>query len=476
MNAHQPIVLKELTVRDQQSGKLILDRVSCTIKPGEKVLIVGPSGAGKSTLLQVIAKLLETTNQFEVNADLYQVPPCSYVFQDPDSQFCMPYVDEELAFMLENQQVASEDMLAIIKRMLTTVGLQKDQPHTAIQTLSMGMKQRLALASAMLHDKECMLLDEPSALLDPDGAVQLWNEVAKHAEGKTVVAVEHRITEALPHMDRVLLFNHRGQLVADSKASVFFNEYRKEVIAAGIWHPHSWEDYAREKTVTRRFKQPKEVLALNDWQLLRRKKPLVTVKEATVYENDWICITGVNGAGKSSLLYGLMNLLHHKGQYTLNGELVHRKEHVSDRINFVFQHPEFQFVTTNVEEELLFSATNADEKALVKTILQRFGLSEYCTVHPYRLSVGQKRRLSVATAFVHSKPFLFLDEPTFGQDAYHTFALLDLMEDFRQSGGTIVMVTHDKTLVRLFATQEWHVKNGALIPSERRQLEGVLAT
>lgn len=231
--------------------------------------------------------------------------------------------------------------------------------------------------------------------------------MAKHSEGKTVVAVEHRITEALPHMDRILLFNHRGQLVANSNATVFFNEYRKEVIAAGIWHPHSWSDYASEKQFASGFKKKKEVLSLSDWQLLRRKKPLVTVKEATVYQNDWICITGVNGAGKSSLLYGLMNLLHHKGRYTLNGGLVHRKENVTDRINFVFQNPEFQFVTTNVEEELLFSATNPEEDALVKTILQQFGLSEHQDVHPYRLSVGQKKTVKCSDSVCSFKTVSF---------------------------------------------------------------------
>lgn len=475
MSQSYSIQFRNLTVQSSSTSRTILERVSLAVKPGENVLILGPSGAGKSTLMQVIAGLSDSLNGLNIEVDNLKLPSCSYVFQDPDSQFCMPYMDEELGFMLENQSVPTSEMRPIIKRILRKVGLPDQQPHTAIQTLSMGMKQRLALASAMIQNEECMILDEPSALLDPHGAEKLWEEIAKQTKGKTVIAVEHRLTEALPHMDRILLLNQNGQLIADTKPSSFFQHYRNEIKATGIWYPSAWREYTQQNPLlTSLPNKEKTMLTLTNWTLLRKKKSLVAIKQAKVYQKDWICITGVNGAGKSSFLYGLMNLLTHTGQYDINGHAVANKEDVTDRMNFVFQNPEYQFVTTSVEQELVYSATTDAQEEAVASILYQFGLAEHRQMHPYRLSVGQKRRLSVATAFVNQKAFLLLDEPTFGQDASQTFAVLNEMERFRQAGGTILMVTHDETLVEHFATQQWVIEKGQLVCRERRQERGLL--
>src|SRR5690606_23422733 len=122
----------------------------CSFTEGEKVLLLGPSGCGKSTILQVLCSIIPNTVEIPMKAEEIQIPKTwGYVFQDPDTQFCMPYVDEEIAFVLENLHTPREQMQEKITYFLEQVGLHLDDIHTPIQNLSGGMKQRLAIASVL---------------------------------------------------------------------------------------------------------------------------------------------------------------------------------------------------------------------------------------------------------------------------------------------------------------------------------------
>ncbi|VTR63149.1 ABC transporter-like protein [Actinobacillus pleuropneumoniae] len=151
---------------------------------GEKVLLLGPSGCGKSTLLQVLSGMIPRATEVPMKCEAQLVPRSwGYVFQDPDTQFCMPYVDEELAFVLENLSVPRDEMKERMQAVLHEVGLDLQELHVPIGHLSQGMKQRLALASALLLEPEVLFLDEPSALLDPEGREQIWSAVKPYRKG-----------------------------------------------------------------------------------------------------------------------------------------------------------------------------------------------------------------------------------------------------------------------------------------------------
>lgn len=535
---------EKLRLKFPGTPDLLFRDLSLQIRRGEKVLLLGPSGCGKSTLLQVLGGIIPRITEVPLKAERLIVPDSAgIVFQDPDTQFCMPYVDEELAFVLENLEVPAPRMRPLIQQVLREVGLDLPDPHVAIGSLSQGMKQRLALASVLLLAPDTLLLDEPSALLDPEGRRTIWDAVRRVSGDRTVIIVEHRLEEVLDWVDRVVLFRGDGTILADGPAAPTFGRYRAEMREYGIWHPEAWHeaygagaapaprlagergeqaavaasaDSAGEAQAPgapaaaaepRAGAAPGEaadaarpLLRLRDFRVLRGGKIVCAAESATVRPGDLIALTGPNGAGKSSLLLGLMGLLPHEGSCDYAGERPSGRralrETAARHAAFVFQNPEFQFVTNRVLDEVSFTLRSeaagsgaARDSRRARSfgrsprpdgeaeagILRRasdcldvFGLGDYAERHPYLLSLGQKRRLSVASAIVSDKPLLLLDEPTFGQDARNAFAILDLCERLRASGHAVLMITHEMEIADRLATQIWRIEDGRLASIEQR--------
>lgn len=451
---------------------LLFEDVSVSFTKGEKVLLLGPSGCGKSTLLQVLSGIIPHSLDVPMKANHIRIPDnWGYVFQDPDSQFCMPFVDEEIAFALENIGVPREQMKERIEQLLQAVDLSVP-PHTNIHTLSGGMKQRLALASVLALEPDVLFLDEPTAMLDDEGTELIWQTVKRIAHDKTVIIVEHKIEHVLDFVDRIILFNDAGKIVADGEASIIFRLHKEFIASQGIWYPGVWEDYLQQKKKRATNEERQEIIRLHEFRGYRKKEVKIHVPKAQVQKGEWIAITGKNGAGKSTFLHALMKLIPTDGEYEVDGERLTQTKQLARKIAFVFQNPEFQFVTNSVWDELAYSLRLAkrDEQEItekVEEMLKRFHLEAQRAQHPYQLSMGQKRRLSVAAAIVGGQKLLLLDEPTFGQDAKNTFALLELLESYREQGATIMMVTHDEQIVNHFATRRWVIENGKLVREEQ---------
>lgn len=465
--------VEKLRLKFPEGKSLIFRDLSLFIEKGEKVLILGPSGCGKSTLLQVLAGIIPGSIEVPVKWDASVFPEhWGYVFQDPDTQFCMPFVDEEMAFVLENLQVPREKMSAMISKYLEEAGLQLGDPHTEIRALSQGMKQRLAIASVLALDPEVLFLDEPTALLDPEGTKQIWETLKQSAENKTIVIVEHKIDHIIEFVDRILLFNDKGEMIADGSPGAVFNSHRNDLIRYGIWYPDVWNEYISGdhfKAILSKRNVEKEInlfLKLEEFTAYRGGIPKVYVSKAEVGNGEWISVIGDNGAGKSTLLLSLMGILETKGDFILHGKKAGEYKELSDFLALVFQNPEWQFVTDSVYDEVAFSLRGEEDRQhadlQIQNTLDLFQLTEYKDRHPYQLSLGQKRRLSVATAVVKKRDILLLDEPTFGQDAANTFALLEMLENYRRQGVTIIMVTHDLEIVKHFSTRIWSIMDGKL--------------
>ncbi|GIO87241.1 ABC transporter ATP-binding protein [Paenibacillus faecis] len=522
--------VRDLRLKFPGEDTFVFKDLTFRVERGEKLLLLGPSGSGKSTLLQVLSGMIPELVDVPVRYSERVLPSAwGMLFQDPDTQFCMPYVDEELAFVLENRRVPREEMAPRMRDVLKKVGLELKELHVPIGTLSQGMKQRLALASILLMEPEVLFLDEPSALLDPPGRKQIWQAVREVAEARTLIIVEHRIEELLELelVDRVALFGPEGRLLGQGPPEELFRGYRKELLAYGIWHPGVWDGYVADfreayqetgpkvggqkasdsymqapegreqgaqvckpagkkhgqtaplterKSVGEPAGQPvgQPVMVLTDFCGFRQGRPVIHAAQASVYPGDFIAVTGPNGAGKSSLLLSLMGLLPSEGGYRLSGQdmswsKIRNKmvRAVAREVGFVFQNPEFQFVGNRVDQEIAFSlleetAGSEEVSRLVDEALIRFGLAGLEARHPYQLSLGQKRRLSVAGAAVLKRPVLLLDEPTFGQDAVNTFAILDLCEELRREGAAILMVTHEEKIAETIATRKWEVRDGVL--------------
>lgn len=454
-----------------EEAPLLFQGVSFSVKPGEKVLLLGPSGCGKSTLLQVLSGIVPGIIELPLKADSVTVPSrWGYVFQDPDAQFCMPYVDEEIAFVLENMQVPREEMPARIQHYLKLVGLSLQDPHSLIGQLSQGMKQRLAIASVLALEPEVLFLDEPTALLDEEGTRLVWETIRSISTDKTLVIVEHKISGILDLIDRLIVISPEGEMLADGPPHSVFQTYRKQLADYGIWFPGVWEEMGRleERAASgsevRSVQQP--VMQFDGFAGLRGGQIRTSVDNLSVYPGDWIAVTGANGAGKSSLLLAIMRLIPTRGSCRIDGVKGSKVEQLAEHVGFVFQNPEFQFVTNSVEEELAYSLPeeegDAEQQAAVEELLREYDLLPLRKRHPFQLSMGQKRRLSVATAMVRSPRILLLDEPTFGLDARGTMRMLEQLERLRAAGTAIVMVTHDDEIVRRCATRVWQVEAGVV--------------
>ncbi|SEI00162.1 energy-coupling factor transport system ATP-binding protein [Halobacillus karajensis] len=462
--------VKNMRLKFPGVDSLLFKDFSLSLKKGEKVLILGPSGSGKSTLLQVLTGLIPHAVEVPMKTDEINIPDSwGYLFQDPDSQFCMPFVDEEIAFVLENLQIPKEEMNRYIHHYLHQVGLAFKNPHTKIQTLSGGMKQRLAIASVLALEPEVLFLDEPTAMLDSEGTKQVWETIKQVGEDKTVVIVEHKIEEVVDFVDRVVLLDEQGVIIADGSKDEVFASYKQVLLEHGIWYPGVWRDYLNSKPPS---PSPSPVsinpsVHLSDFSVYRGKSVKLHIPQANAYPGDWVTIIGENGAGKSTLLLAMMNLLKTKGTCHFLGQDYKSIKNFADHVAFVFQNPEFQFVTNSVYEEAAYSLrldhwTEEQISPRVNQLLKTYHLENHTHIHPYQLSIGQKRRLSVAASIIKEQSIILLDEPTFGQDAKNTFAILEQLEQLRRQGKTIIMVTHDRNIVEYFSTKVWSIHDGKL--------------
>ncbi len=467
--------VEKLRLKFPGDESLLFKDLSCSIKKGEKVLFLGPSGCGKSTLLEVLSGIIPNSVEVPMKTECLQVPSeWGYVFQDPDSQFCMPFVDEELAFVLENLQIPRGQMEGIIKSHLNQVGLELENIHTSIQTLSGGMKQRLAIAAVLALDPNVLFLDEPTAMLDPVGTKEIWEVIKDVGHDKTLLIVEHKLDHVLEIVDRIILFNAEGEIIDDGKRIEILSRNKTIMSKQGIWYPGVWdhfvEDFEWLQQECPEIVNP-SVICLKQFKGFRQKKEKICVNDVKVHLGEWIVVKGKNGAGKSTLLHSLMQFIKTKGHYSLYGKSISNGKWLNQMMTFVFQNPEHQFVTNSVYEEIAYSLRidKRDEQEIadsVEELLQIFHLTMHKDKHPYQLSMGQKRRLSVAASIIGGQQILLLDEPTFGLDSKNTFALLILLEKYIQKNKTIIMVTHDLKIEEYFASRVWTIENGKLIKDE----------
>lgn len=465
--------VKNLRLKFPGESEMLFKDISLSINHGEKVLLLGTSGCGKSTLLQVLSGLVPQTIDIPMKCDEIQIPDqWGFVFQDPDTQFCMPYVDEELAFVLENLQVPREEMFSKICSLLKEVGLELDDIHTPIQHLSGGMKQRLAIASVLALKPDVIFLDEPTAFIDEKGTEQIWETVKRIWKDKTLIIVEHKIEKLLDFADRLIVFTPGGEILADGNTSMVFTHYKEKIKEYGIWYPGAWDEYKFKPLAENKFEY-QNILKLQDFKGYRNKEIKIWADDMEVQSGEWITIMGENGAGKSSLLLALMQLIKTSGNYFINDLLVKKIKDITGLVYLVFQNPEYQFLTHSVYDEITYGLQNQlNIESDAKEILSSLKLTSKKNQHPYHLSVGQKRRLSVATAFLQKPTVLLLDEPTFGQDSINTFKILEWIEQERQKGTIILMVTHDQHITERFATRLWEVQNGKIVADHQLNKSG----
>jgi energy-coupling factor transporter ATP-binding protein EcfA2 len=535
--------------------------LSLRIPAGESMLVLGPSGCGKSTLALCLNGAIPHAISGDLHgtvhvdgldtrrasmADLAQ--RVGIVFQDPEAQFCMLTVEDEVAFGLENLAVARAEMDRRIDDALGMVGLAHRRLER-IERLSGGQKQRLALACVLVQQPDVLVLDEPTAQLDPAGSAELISLLgALHAGRRhTLIIVEHRLDEVMPLVDRAIVLNANGELVADGPPRRVIRKHGDWLAEAGVWTPQVSElarSLERSGLTLDPFPitvpEAAEALrphvqllgreALNPqppphptmgplyphgpaagegetaggacpaptgpvgagqappvgdegssggpllqvhgltYQYTRAPLPVLRDVSCSIDTGELIAIVGANGAGKSTLARLIAGIVRPpRGTVLVGGRDVAEMApaDVARDVGYVFQYPEHQFVGRTVLDDVAYGPRRAglsetEAVELANAMLDDFGLLRLGPAHPFTLSHGEQRRLSVASMLVLGQRLLLLDEPTFGQDQRNATMLLDKLEALAAEGRAIVAVSHDMRLVAERAHRVLVMVDGAL--------------
>jgi energy-coupling factor transport system ATP-binding protein len=445
------------------------------IQPGERVLLLGASGSGKSTLLTHLAGLSDERGGGEAEGRLSVFgaspftmrPRTALVLQDPEAQIVMSRAGDDVAFGLENRGVPTDDIWPAVRAALKTVGWPYG-PNRPTDQLSGGEQQRLALAGVLALEPDLLLLDEPTANLDPDGARALREALARILDARplTLVLVEHRVAEWLPLVTRVVVMAEGGGILLDGPPAEVFVGHDELLGRHGIWTP----DHAGHRPPRPVIAPPSESLLAAE-QLSARpplgEQPLFSRLDLTVRAAEALAIIGANGSGKSTLARLLGGLLRpQSGEVTASeamapghaGAVIWRwpARQLVTRIGSVFQDPEHQFLTGRVADELALGPiraglTEVESRKRAEELAQRLRLDGVWEANPFTLSGGEKRRLSVATALATAPHAVILDEPTFGQDRRTWDEMLSMLAGLVDSGRAVVMATHDRALVDALA-------------------------
>lgn len=453
----------------------------CTfsVKKGEKIMLCGASGSGKSTLLRLLKRELSPRGELSGNitlmgkdrselSDRESAEKIGFVMQSPDSQTVCDKVSAELAFGLESFGVKSGEIQSRVGEMAAFFGIEPLYDRD-ISTLSGGQKQLVALCSVMATDPDILLLDEPTAQLDPVAARELLGILDRLNKemGVTIIIAEHDPEELFDSCDKILY-------LAKGKTEFFGTpaltaKYFVENALEGFL-PETAKAFARlcdalplnvrqgraklEKLgVTDIPKQavndteraePYALQCKNLWQRYEKNSPdILKGCDLGIRKGECYGLLGSNGGGKSTLLrvicglckpyMGTVSLFGKKQKAYKNGSLFR------EMLAFLPQEPVTMFVKESVREDLLQSG----DKVTVENVSQRMGIEHLLDRHPWDLSGGEIQKCAFAKILLADPKIIVLDECTKGMDSFAKKALGDVLASLKAEGRTILLVTHD---------------------------------
>lgn len=453
----------------------------CTfsVKKGEKIMLCGASGSGKSTLLRLLKRELSPRGELSGNitimgkdrselSDRESAEKIGFVMQSPDSQTVCDKVSAELAFGLESFGVKSGEIQSRVGEMAAFFGIEPLYDRD-ISTLSGGQKQLVALCSVMVTDPDILLLDEPTAQLDPVAARELLGILDRLNKemGVTIIIAEHDPEELFDSCDKILYLAKgkteffgtpaltakyfvenalEGFLPETAKAfaklcedlPLNVRQGRAKLEKLGV------TDIPKQAVTDTERAEPYALQCKNLWQRYEKNSPdILKGCDLGIRKGECYGLLGSNGGGKSTLLrvicglckpyMGTVSLFGKKQKAYKNGSLFR------EMLAFLPQEPVTMFVKENVREDLLQSG----DKVAVENVSQRMGIEHLLDRHPWDLSGGEIQKCAFAKILLADPKIIVLDECTKGMDSFAKKALGDILLDLKDEGRTILLVTHD---------------------------------
>ncbi|MCR5581704.1 MAG: energy-coupling factor transporter ATPase [Pseudobutyrivibrio sp.] len=488
-----------------ESIQVALDHVNLNVEPGQFISILGHNGSGKSTFAKHINALLTPSggtlwvDEMNTSDDEYTFAvrqTAGMVFQNPDNQIIASVVDEDVAFGPENIGVPTEEIVERVNRSLKMVGMTKYKSHSP-NKLSGGQKQRVAIAGVMAMEPKCIILDEPTAMLDPDGRADVLRAVHElnREKGITVILITHYMEEVVDS-DYVFVME-KGKVFMEGEPRDIFKDVellkehsldvpqvtllahelkkaglplpeciltRKELVAelsklglkkaaaAGV-------TFTEERVADSAPSDRKNVLIMDhvSYKYSPNTSYEVTALDdvnIAIKEGEFIGVIGHTGSGKSTFVQHLNGLIKAtEGSIYYNGQDIYDKDYdirdLRTQVGMVFQYPEHQLFETTVFKDVQFGPKNQglDEKEQIKRAYEALGLvklpEEFYLASPFELSGGQKRRAAIAGVIAMKPAVLILDEPTAGLDPKGRDDILGLISDMHNKrNDTVILVSH----------------------------------
>jgi len=517
----------------------ILKGVDLTIKKGEFIALLGRNGSGKTTFSKQLNAILRpsegtvTVDEMGTkDADkLYEIRQrVGMVFQNPDNQMVAASVEEEVAFGPENLGMESDTIVARVKQALEQVRMWKRR-KTAPNHLSGGQKQRIAIAGILAMHPDYIVLDEPTAMLDPKGRKEVMEALQRlnQEQEMTVILITHDMEEAALASRVILLAD--GQVRFDGTPEDFFGEdallaemgmeaplsYRvRKLIDSDVFEKKIGDARVEEATIDKREKVAEYDKTGREWEasseLVDKKKnkkaeaetdeknqDLLSLQHVsyiyspgTAYEKvalddvnlslgkgEIVGLAGHTGSGKSTMIQLLNGLLKPtSGTVTFEGKDIHAKgysgNYLRSKVGMVFQYPEHQMICDTVWEDVAFGPgkqglTEEACKTRVEEALRFVDLPEkYYQASPLQLSGGQKRRVAIAGVLAMHPEYIILDEPAAGLDAEGKREIFDRIRRMsREQGIGVLLVSHSMEDLAEYADRIIVLDDGKKILDDR---------
>lgn len=516
----EPIIeFKDYSFKYRSQVEPTLLDINLSIDPGEKVLIVGPSGSGKSTLAHCINGLVpfsftgESTGSLKIEGQepkelgLFGLSKLvGTVLQDTDGQFIGLTVAEDVAFSMENDCIAQDEMFERVDRVAKTVDITDLLDH-APNALSGGQKQRVSMAGVIVDDVDILLFDEPLANLDPatgKRAIDLIDRIHKK-KNTTILIIEHRLEDALYRdVDRIIVVGE-GRIVADVKPDALLSGsvlkeqgireplYITALKYAGCQineadlpqHIESmnlapYEDNVRnwfgKVKLNKKAPDGEPMLTIRDLSFAYTQgQPVLSHIDFSISRGEMVALVGKNGAGKStlaSLICGFMQP--DEGAIYLNGEDLsgYSIKERGEKIGLVMQSPNQMISKPMIYDEVALGlrVRGVAEDEIKERVFETLKI---CGLYPYRnwpvsaLSFGQKKRVTIASILVMNPEVLILDEPTAGQDFRHYTEIMEFLRRIHEKLGiTIIMITHDMHLMLEYTDRAIVIADGKMLADD----------
>jgi len=482
-----------------------LKDINLRIKSGEFILLTGPSGCGKTTFCRCLNGLIPHFYNGEIKGDIrvdglstkehptYELAKhVGLIFQNPDNQIFSLTVEKDVAFGLENLGEPKDKMVKEIEWAIDRVGITPLRER-GTHELSGGQKQRLTIASVLAMHPSIIVMDEPTAYLDPVGAEKIFGvlHTLNKEQGITIILIEHRMDLAVKHCNRIIVFN-KGQVINDGSPRDVFTADETRIIGVGV--PRMVElgrklqqngininiplDFTEAfNALAPYFKEctpstTKEILPdLNDIVGEYGHSPIIQLENISytyftgvdalkgvtldINRGEYVAIMGENGAGKTTMVKHFNGLLRPKeGKLIVDGEDIAKQSvaAIARKVGLVFQNSDDQLFAEDVEEEISFALRNFGYsedviRERVNWALNLLDLEKYRKSSPFILSGGERKRVALASVLAWNPDILILDEPTVGQDYGQKERLKHFLLQLRTQGKTVVIVTHDVEFV-----------------------------